>query len=269
MLAEELELDREEIASERTEDFLLACGLEHHEVAEVIRSACSAAGRAGTVVLELSQGDGPPEVTAATRAPRLSERTPSEYGGFAMNSGPVLAPDAAIILGIASTAMPFARTPEDEVERWLRVLRLHGQVGIALQALGVSESTLPAARDAPAGEPLATRAGGDPDAVAHVTEQAVAIAADRGAKALDTTDVLMAVMRVYGAAFDARAAGARHRPRRGAGPARADGAHGGRGSRGQRSRSRVDPLTLARRPDRTSVHICAAHRTRRPSRAFL
>jgi hypothetical protein len=63
VLVEELELDREEIASERTEDFLLACGLEHHEVAEVIGSARSAAGRAGTVVLELSQGDGPPEVT--------------------------------------------------------------------------------------------------------------------------------------------------------------------------------------------------------------
>ncbi len=119
-----------------------------------------------------------------------------------MNSGPVLAPDAAIILGIASTAMPFARTPEDEVERWLRVLRLHGQVGIALQALGVSESTLPAAKPDAGPGPAATRAGGDPDAVAHVTEQAVRIAADRGAKALDTTDVLMAVMHVYGAAFD-------------------------------------------------------------------
>ena len=60
-----------------------------------------------------------------------------------MSSGPVLAPDAAIALGIASTAMPFARTPEEEVERWLRVLRLHGQVGITLQALGVSEVPLP------------------------------------------------------------------------------------------------------------------------------
>jgi hypothetical protein len=119
-----------------------------------------------------------------------------------MNSGPVLAPDAAIILGIASTAMPFARTPEDEVERWLRVLRLHGQVGIALQALGVSESTLPATGEKTDGEPATTRAGGDPDAVAHVTEQAVRIAADRGATALDTTDVLLAVMEVYGAAFD-------------------------------------------------------------------
>ncbi len=63
VLLEELELDREEIASERTEDFLLACGLEHHEVAEVIGSARSAAGRAGTVVLELRHGDGAPEVT--------------------------------------------------------------------------------------------------------------------------------------------------------------------------------------------------------------
>ena len=117
----------------------------------------------------------------------------------------MLAPDAAIILGIASTAMPFARTPEDEVERWLRVLRLHGQVGIALQALGVSESTLPAAQAVTAGAPAraSTRAGGDPDAVAHVTERAVAIAAERGVQALDTTDVLLAVMSVYGAAFDA------------------------------------------------------------------
>jgi hypothetical protein len=119
-----------------------------------------------------------------------------------MNSGPVLAPDAAIILGIASTAMPFARTPEDEVERWLRVLRLHGQVGIALQALGVSESTLPAVRRNAEGDPGATRASGDPDAVVHVTEAAVSVAADRGAKALDTTDVLVAVMHVYGTAFD-------------------------------------------------------------------
>ena len=59
-----------------------------------------------------------------------------------MSSPPALAPDAAIVLGIASTAMPFARTPHEEVERWLRVLRMHGQVGIALQALGVSEQPL-------------------------------------------------------------------------------------------------------------------------------
>ena len=47
-----------------------------------------------------------------------------------------------MVLGIASTAMPFARTADEEAERWLRVLRLHGEVGAALQALGVSEDSL-------------------------------------------------------------------------------------------------------------------------------
>ena len=72
-----------------------------------------------------------------------------------MSTGSALAPDAAMALGIASTAMPFARTPEDEAERWLRVLRTHGEAGIALHALGVSEGPLetshgdaPSAREA-------------------------------------------------------------------------------------------------------------------------
>jgi hypothetical protein len=113
----------------------------------------------------------------------------------------MLAPDAAIVLGIASTAMPFARTPHDEVERWLRVLRLHGQVGIALQALGVSEAALLA------GEPGAdvaapTDAAATRDVVALVTEHAVRIADERRARALSTRDILIAVMHVYGEDFD-------------------------------------------------------------------
>jgi hypothetical protein len=121
-----------------------------------------------------------------------------------MSSTPSLAPDAAMTLAIASTAMPFARTPEAEVERWLRVLRMNGQVGIALQALGVSEAPLPGGdersdrRDARAG----AVAGGDRDAVTRVTEHAVRIAGERGARALATTDLLMAVMHVYGEDFD-------------------------------------------------------------------
>jgi hypothetical protein len=167
-----------------------------------------------------------------------------------------LAPDAAMALGIAATAMPFARTPEGEAERWLRVLRLHGESGIALQALGVSEgpvggpgesherepspptgssrpagsspptessrpagsspptgSSLPAGSSPPTGSSLPTGssspAGSSPptgaaerDAVARVTEQAVAIASGRGAGGVSTKDLLIAVMRFYGDDFD-------------------------------------------------------------------
>ncbi len=117
-----------------------------------------------------------------------------------MSSRPVLAPDAEIVLGIASTAMPFARTREDEVERWLRLLRLHGQVGTALQALGVSEGALPEEKGAEH-EPQGG-GGEEQDAVARVSEQAVCVAAQRGAPAIATTDVLLAVMSVYGEEFD-------------------------------------------------------------------
>ncbi|HEX3517412.1 MAG TPA: hypothetical protein VHT29_00090 [Solirubrobacteraceae bacterium] len=110
--------------------------------------------------------------------------------------GLTLAPDAAMVLGIASTAMPFARTREDEAERWLRLLRLHGEVGIALQALGVSEVPLPRGGDH--AEADAAR----PDSVAAVTEHTVRIAAERGVHGVGTSEVLMAVMEVYGEDFD-------------------------------------------------------------------
>ncbi len=141
-----------------------------------------------------------------------------------MNGAANLAPDAAMVLGIASTALPFARTPEAEAERWLRVLYMHGEVGIVLHALGVGEGPLrepleganrersaPAGagdreRGAPAGVgdhgQGAPAGAGDRDAVALVIEQAIHIAGRRGAARVATTDLLLAVMRVYGAAFD-------------------------------------------------------------------
>lgn len=120
-----------------------------------------------------------------------------------MSAVPALAPDAAIVLGIASTALPFACTPEDAAERWLRVLRLHGEAGAALQALGVSEGPLRASSEQEHGwVPPAGAHADDRDALARVLESAAASAERRGAAGVATPDVLMAVMDVYGADFE-------------------------------------------------------------------
>jgi hypothetical protein len=119
-----------------------------------------------------------------------------------MSSAPALAPDAAIALGIASTALPFARTREEAAERWLRVLRLNGEVGVALQTLGVSEGPLQAPGESSDRERVAAARADDHDAVSQVTDHAVHIARQRGAQGVATTDVLLAVMRVYGTDFD-------------------------------------------------------------------
>jgi hypothetical protein len=133
-----------------------------------------------------------------------------------MSPKPTLAPDAAMVLGIAATAIPFARTPEDEAERWLRVLRLHGEVGHVLQAIGVSEDVIslpaenghadPAASAGPgagAGAAGPDPAGGEPrDVIALVGQYAERIAVERGSAGVATTDVLVAVLQVYGPVFE-------------------------------------------------------------------
>jgi serine phosphatase RsbU (regulator of sigma subunit) len=63
VLVEELELDREEAASDRTERFLLACGVQRGQIAELMRSARIDAERAGAVLFEVRFAGGSPEVT--------------------------------------------------------------------------------------------------------------------------------------------------------------------------------------------------------------
>ena len=115
-----------------------------------------------------------------------------------------LAPDsdAAMVLGMAATAMPFAPSVDAEAERWLRIMRLYGDAGSAMQALGVSEAPLEAlAKDAEGTHPAPVR----PDrrgVVAAVTEQAIRAAGRRGAHTIGTSDVFVAVTQVYGADFD-------------------------------------------------------------------
>ncbi len=125
-----------------------------------------------------------------------------------MGATPTLAPDAAMVLGIAATAIPFARTPEDEAERWLRLLRLHGEVGAVLQAIGVSEDSI--REHAEHADPTQSVVGLDAenrdvenrDVIARVGERAAQIAQARGVGGVGTTDLLMAVLEVYGAVFE-------------------------------------------------------------------
>lgn len=122
-----------------------------------------------------------------------------------MSAEPVLAPDAAMVLGIASTAMPFARTPQAAAERWLRVLRMDDEVGAVLRALGVSEGPLGEPGElgeGAAGERTSQVSANHEETVARVTDRAIHLAGRRGASEVTTTDVLIAVMHVYDADFD-------------------------------------------------------------------
>jgi hypothetical protein len=107
-----------------------------------------------------------------------------------------------MVLGMAATAMPFARSPEDQAERWLRILRLQGDAGMALQALGVSEAPLEEGHPSTAADRAAPSFEVVPDVIAAVTDDAIEHAGRRGSDAVGTTDVLLAVMDVYGPEFD-------------------------------------------------------------------
>jgi hypothetical protein len=111
-----------------------------------------------------------------------------------------LSQDAALVVALAGTAMPFAHSAEDEAERWLRALRLHGQVGAALQALGVGESPLMTGsasdEDGPGTPPLGV------EVLEEVTGRAGDFAEARHAETIGTPDLLFAVLHVYGRLFD-------------------------------------------------------------------
>ena len=110
-----------------------------------------------------------------------------------------LSPDAALVTALAGTAMPFAHSTADQVQRWLRALRLHGRVGAAMQALGVGEAALMEAEES--ADPAA-RAHPDPDAAEHVISRAGEMAAEREANTVSTPDILSALFDVYGPLMD-------------------------------------------------------------------
>jgi hypothetical protein len=105
-----------------------------------------------------------------------------------------------VVLALARTALPFARTPTEEAQRWLRVMRMHGHVGAALQALEVGERALAPASDEPSG--AGRRAKGQPRDVEEVCRAAMELARRSGAECVGTVHVLFAVLQAYGSALD-------------------------------------------------------------------
>jgi hypothetical protein len=112
-----------------------------------------------------------------------------------------LSQDAALVVALVGTAMPFARSAEDEAERWLRALRLHGQVGGALQAVGVGEAPLTLVPEEHGTEPGGTPPFGE-GILQEVTSRAGELASARGSETAGTADLLFAVMDVYGKLFE-------------------------------------------------------------------
>jgi hypothetical protein len=112
-----------------------------------------------------------------------------------------LSQDAALVLALAGTAVTFASSEQDEAERWLRVLRLHGQVGATLQALGVGEAPLANGSEPPAERVSGPRPLGE-SIIDVIAGRASRYAHERDAEAIGTVHVLFAVLEVYDRLFD-------------------------------------------------------------------
>ena len=110
-----------------------------------------------------------------------------------------LSQDAALVVALVGTAIPFAHSAEDEAERWLRAMRLHGEVGKVMQALGVGEA--PLASDAPADKAGHTPPFGE-DVLERVSRCASNHAARRETESVGTRDLLLGVIDVYGELFE-------------------------------------------------------------------
>jgi hypothetical protein len=126
---------------------------------------------------------------AAGHAP-AANRTPDQGRQHFFHSS------AKIAVALAATAMPFASTHCEEAERWLRILRVNGAVGNAMQALGLPEEPFEGCPPAEEDDPCRP---GSIDAV-------VAAAADEmrqhGGEAITTEDLFEGVRSVYGPAFE-------------------------------------------------------------------
>ena len=112
-----------------------------------------------------------------------------------------LSEDAATVVGLVSTAMPFAAGPVDQVERWLKVLSRNGDAGFVLDAAGIGDRSS-SAMEAPSAPAASTSLGADVDPVDAVTTYANRAVRSRGETTTRSTDLLEAVRDLYGDVFE-------------------------------------------------------------------
>ena len=113
-----------------------------------------------------------------------------------------LSQDAALVAALAGTAMSFSHSAEDQAERWLRALRLHGKVGSAMQGLGVGEAPLVTAAETAAEDHSGESPPLGEGAVDLVVKRAREHASARPDPLVCTTDLLFALLEVYGGLMD-------------------------------------------------------------------
>jgi hypothetical protein len=117
---------------------------------------------------------------------------------FADRAGPVRwSREARIVVELARTTVPAATSNAEEAERWLRTLRMHGQVGEVLKELGVPEAPL----DASAWPPSVMDKRAGETKLKRVEQEAEGLAEERGSHVVTTLDVLFAAMLVYQGTF--------------------------------------------------------------------
>lgn len=112
-----------------------------------------------------------------------------------------LSEDAALVLALAGTAIRFADSPESEAEHWLRILRMHGEVGSAMQGLGVGEKPLDPQERMPGSSGSQRFRRGGENMVPMARSRAAESAVERGSQMVGTVDVLHAVAGIYGTYF--------------------------------------------------------------------
>ena len=94
--------------------------------------------------------------------------------------------EAAAVIGLAELTIPYATSPAEEVDGWLRLLRREGAVGRALGDLKFADEQLLGRAEPPQGHRRL-------DAVNTIRARASTLARQRGAASVTTVDILFAV----------------------------------------------------------------------------